>query len=123
MESNQSVNHFVINYGKQLSLTPKEKVELKSYLKTAITKKKLQRAKDVVYDASSGKIKSIPGLSYDKKKNRFTLRRIDKKNSTLKGLAQKKKHKTKRKKGKIANEKKKKPVKEKRNSPSKNTKK
>ena len=118
----RKINHFVIHYGKQLSLTPKEKVELKSYLKTAITKKKLQRAKDVVYDASSGKIKSIPGLSYDKKKNRFTLRRIDKKNSTLKGLAQKKKHKTKRKKGKIANEKKK-PVKEKRNSPSKNTKK
>ena len=102
----RKIGQFVIKYGKELNLTPKEKVELKTYLKAAVIKKKLQRAKDVVYDISSGKIKSIPGLSYDKKKNRFTLRRIDKKNSTLKGLAQKKNHKTKRKKGKIVTEKK-----------------
>ena len=94
----RKINQFITRYGCESKLNPKEKLDLKSYLRTAVEKKKLQRAKDVVYDISSGKIKSIPGLSYDKNKKRFTLRRIDKKNSTLKGLAQKRNQKTKRKK-------------------------
>jgi len=97
----RKINHFIERYNSENKLNPKEKEELKNYLKTSVQKKKLQRAKDVVYDISSGKIKSIPGLSYDKNKKRFTLRRIDKKNSTLKGLAEKKNPKTKRKKVKI----------------------
>ena len=94
----RKINQFTTHYDFDVKLNPKEKEELREYLKKAVEKKKLQRAKDVVYDVSSGKIKSIPGLSYDKKKKRFTLRRIDKKNSTLKGLAQKRNQKTKRKK-------------------------
>ena len=96
----KKINTYIQTYGTTQKLNTKEKADLKLYLQKAIERKKLQRTKDVVYDISIGEIKSIPGLTYDKKKKRFTLRRIDKKNSTLKCLAQKKNHKTKRKKPK-----------------------
>ena len=41
----------------------------------------------------TGKIKQIPGLSFNKKKSKYTLKRVDKKGSTLKCLAPKKKSK------------------------------
>jgi len=68
--------------------------ELKIFLFKSLKNKKIQRTKDVVYDAVKGIIKSIPGLKFDTNKNRFTLKRIDKKNSTLKGLPIKHRKKT-----------------------------
>ena len=47
-------------------------------------RKKLQRAKDVNYDISTGKIINIPGLIFNKTNNKFTLKNLDKKGSTLK---------------------------------------
>ena len=58
----------------------------------------MQRTKDVIYDVDKGIIKSIPGLTFDKNKKKFTLKRVDKKNSTLKGLPMKHRKKTQRKK-------------------------
>ncbi len=43
------------------------------------------------YDVKTGRIKAIPGLTYNKNKHKYTLRRVDKKKSTLKGLAPKRK--------------------------------
>jgi hypothetical protein len=80
-----------------------EKQDLKKYLARCLERKKLTRVKDVSYDAKNGVIKKIPGLTFDKARRRFTLRKIDKKNSTLKGLAptrskkNKSKHKLKKK--------------------------
>ena len=54
-------------------------------------RKKLQRVKDVQYDKENGKIISIPGLKFNSKSCKFTLKNIDKKGSTLKSLAPKKK--------------------------------
>ena len=51
-------------------------------------RKKLQRVKDVQYSIDTGKIISIPGLLFNKKNNKFTLKNMDKKGS-LKSLAQK----------------------------------
>jgi hypothetical protein len=56
-----------------------------------LDRKKLQRVKDVTYDVKTGRIKAIPGLTFNKNKHKFTLRRVDKKKSTLKGLAPKRK--------------------------------
>ena len=67
-----------------------QKKQLKSYLLHCLDRKKLQRMKDVVYDMKTNKIKSIPGLVFNKQKNKFTLKRQDKKTSTLKCLAPKK---------------------------------
>lgn len=91
--------------------------QLKSYLLSCLDRKKLQRQKDVVYDMKTNKIKSIPGLLYNKPKNKFTLKRQDKKTSTLKCLAPKKNAKSKsekrKKRKKEEKEKKKKEEKEK----------
>ena len=75
------------------SYNKKNKVALKAYLYQCLERKKLQRTKDVIYDSISGKIKQIPGLAFNKSSNKYTLRRIDKKGSTLKSLAPKKKKK------------------------------
>jgi hypothetical protein len=72
----------------------KHKEMLKQYLFHCLERKKLQRTKDVIYDITTGKIEKIPGLSFNKNSNKYTLRRIDKKGSTLKSHAPKKKRKT-----------------------------
>ena len=75
--------------------TELENKELKKYIIKCLERKKLTRVKDVSYDAKSCTIKNIPGLTFDKTKRKFTLRKIDKKNSTLKGLAPTKSKKNK----------------------------
>jgi len=85
-----------------------EKADLKKYLTRCLERKKLTRVKDVTYDSKNGIIKSIPGLTFDKARRKFTLRKVDKKNSTLKGLAP---TKSKKNKSKIKNSKNNKKVK------------
>ncbi len=71
----------------------KQKEILKQYLYQCLERKKLQRTKDVIYNMNTGKIEKIPGLSFNKNTHKYTLRRVDKKGSTLKSLAPKKKKK------------------------------
>lgn len=61
---------------------------LKEYLFQCLERKKIQRKKDVNYSISEGKIKSINGLTLNKAKGRYTLKRAGK-GSTLKCLAPK----------------------------------
>lgn len=68
--------------------------QLKLFLFKNLKNKKLQRTKDVIYDSEKGIIKSIPGLKFNTSKKKFTLKRVDKKNSTLKGLPMKHRQKT-----------------------------
>ena len=82
---------YVEKYAEKNSISTKKKVELKQYLLTCLHRKKLQRVKDVIYDVEEGEISNIPGLSYNK--NKFTLKRMDKKNTTSKCLAHIKKRK------------------------------
>lgn len=80
------------------SFSPKSKQPaLNIYLNKCLKNKKLQRTKDVIYDLDKGIIKSIPGLKYDNSNKKFTLKRVDKKNSTLKGLPMRHRQKTKTK--------------------------
>ena len=113
-----------------LTIKPKSRQkDLKTFLFKSLKNKKMQRTKDVVYDANKGIIKSIPGLKFDTTKKRFTLKRIDKKNSTLKGLPMKHRKKTqkyKKQKEETKNnpkDPKKKPTKESKKKPTKESKK
>jgi hypothetical protein len=74
------------------------KKRLKVYLKKCLERKKLQRVKDVQYNVNTGKIINIPGLKFNKDKNKYTLKNVDKKTSTLKSLAPKRRKKKKKKK-------------------------
>jgi hypothetical protein len=52
-----------------------------------LEQKKLLRAKDVVYDKVTGIVTSIPCLIYHAGLKKFTLKRCEKRQSTLKSLA------------------------------------
>ena len=85
----RKISEFVTEYTLEQGLSGRQAVILHRYLNGCLEKKKLQRVKDVIYDSVGGKINSIPGLAMNKAANKFTLRRQDKKRSTLKGLAPK----------------------------------
>lgn len=67
-----------------------DKNELFVFLHTNLDRKRLLKVKEVIYDKNTGKIKSIPALMYNSTTKKFTLKRCDKRPSTLKSLAPKK---------------------------------
>lgn len=85
---------FANNYKDEHNLTDKEYDNLIAFFRDCLDKKKLQRVKDVVYNKDTGEIKEIPALTFNKPSSHFTLKNIDKRVSTLKGLAPKKKQGT-----------------------------
>jgi hypothetical protein len=76
---------YIDKYSINHKLPQSKKELLKEYLLKCLDRKKLQRVKDISYDKNNGVIKAIPGLLFQK--NKFTIKRTDKKNNTLKGLA------------------------------------
>jgi hypothetical protein len=85
---------FAENYMISNNLNINEFEQLIKFFRDCLDKKKLQRIKDVNYNKETGEIKDIPSLYYNKPTNHFTLKNIDKRVSTLKGLAPKKKQGT-----------------------------
>jgi hypothetical protein len=72
-------------------LTEEDYNKLVDFLKDCLARKKLLRVKDVKYDIENGEVKDIPSLFHNKNNNNFTLKNLDKRVSSLKGLAPKKK--------------------------------
>jgi len=106
----KKISEYVIDFSKEKEYTPEQSSQLKIYLTDCLNRKKLQRQKDVVYDKESNKIKLINGLTFNKTRNKFTLKQKDKnKTSTLKCLSTSRKNekgkkvlkKRRRKKSKI----------------------
>lgn len=85
---------FAQNYKDDQKLSDDEYNTLIAFFRDCLDKKRLQRVKDVNYDKETGEIKDIPALFFNKPSNHFTLKNIDKRTSTLKGLAPKKKQGT-----------------------------
>jgi hypothetical protein len=82
----QKINEYVDNIVEKNQLTPEEVEGLKSYLVNCIDRKKLQCVKDVNYDKVTNKIKSIPCLLFNTTTRTYTLKRSEKRLSTLKSL-------------------------------------
>ena len=85
---------FANNYKISNNLSTDEFNQLIIFFKDCLDKKKLQKVKEVNYNKDTGEIKDIPALFYNKPSNHFTLKNIDKRISTLKGLTPKKKQVT-----------------------------
>ena len=85
-EKVQKLNDFAIKVGNDKNLSKKEIKNLQSYLSTALTRKKFQKVKDVLYDKESGIIKAIPTLNYSNTEKRFTLKRSERRTCTTKSL-------------------------------------
>jgi len=88
------LTNFANDYQEKNEINDKEKKQLIQYLKQCLERKKLNKKQDLVYDTENFKIISIINLIYNKTKNRFTLKKQDKRISSLKSLAPK--NKTKR---------------------------
>uniref|UniRef100_A0A6C0I7J1 Uncharacterized protein n=1 Tax=viral metagenome TaxID=1070528 RepID=A0A6C0I7J1_9ZZZZ len=82
---------FAEKYKTEQNLSDAEYSKLVAFFKECLDKKKLQRVKDVVYDKETGEIKELPALHFNKPTIHFTLKNIDKRVSTIKSLAPKKK--------------------------------
>jgi hypothetical protein len=85
---------FADNYKNDNNLTENEYNNLIAFFRDCLDRKKLQRVKDVNYNKETGEIKEIPALSFNKQTNNFTLKNVDKRVSTVRGLAPKKKQGT-----------------------------
>lgn len=91
------ISEYVDKFAKEKKLGEKQRVDLLDFLTTNIDRKRLLKSKEVNYDKDKQEIISIPGLSINNTTKKFTLKRIDKKPSTLKSLAPKKNKKKKEK--------------------------
>ena len=87
---------YVDEYSSKENLTDEQKIQLMDYLKLCLERKKLNKKNDIVYDKEKQQILKVNNLTYNKSKMRFTIKKNDKKVSSLKSLAPK--NKTKRKK-------------------------
>merc|ERR1712166_302023 len=85
------IGSFSEEYQMKNNISDKQKLELINYLKLCIERKKLNKKQDLVYDKDTFKIISIQNLTFNKIKNKFTLKRSDKRVSSLKSLAPKNK--------------------------------
>ena len=81
------LKEFAARHGKSENHTEQEIASLYQFLVGALEQKKLMRAKDVIYDKTTGTITSIPCLIYHAGFKKFTLKRCEKRQSTLKSLA------------------------------------
>ena len=84
------LNQFADEYSNEHKMNEKETADLKTLLHDSLTKKLLQKAKDVVYDKNDGSIKNIPSLQFSKASRKHTIKNTERKVSHLKSLAPKK---------------------------------
>lgn len=86
------ITTFVESYSSENNLNEKDKTFLHVFLLYCLEQKKFTKTKDVVYDKVSGTITSIPCLLYTPTLvKKFTLKRCEKRPSTLSSLAPKSK--------------------------------
>lgn len=79
----QKIRVFIDKYVAENNLTTKDSKALLEFLTTSLNQKKLSKTKDVVYDKSTGLIKSIPCLLFNQTQRKFTLKRIEKRQTTM----------------------------------------
>lgn len=88
----KKINAFVDTYALDNNLNDKDKTSLQDFLVHCLDQKKILKTKDVVYDKVNGVITNIPCLLYTPMlTKKFTLKRCEKRQSTLKSLAPKNK--------------------------------
>lgn len=84
------ITTFVESYSNENNLNEKDKSFLQDFLIYCVEQKKLTKTKDVIYDKANGIITSIPCLLYTPTlTKKFTLKRCEKRPSTLNSLAPK----------------------------------
>lgn len=87
----KKLTQYVEKYTEEQNISQLEANLMLSFLKDCLDRKRLSRVKDVIYDKTTGLVKEIPALHFNKASNHFTLKNTDKqRTSTLKSLPPKK---------------------------------
>jgi hypothetical protein len=87
----RKLNAFADRYGKEHGCTIQEIKALKQFFSNCLDTSRLNKSKDVIYDRETQEIKDIPSLVLHPVQRNFTLRIVDKRVSTLKALAPRRK--------------------------------
>lgn len=82
----QKLEEYVDSIVEKYNLSEDEITNLKKYLFCSIDKKRLLSVKDVFYDKNTNKIKTIPCLQFNTTTRMYTLKRCEKRLSTIKSL-------------------------------------
>ena len=59
---------------------------MKTYLTAAVNRNRLQKVREVKYNKETGEVEDVPQLQFNKVSRKFTLKRGDKRVSTLSSL-------------------------------------
>jgi hypothetical protein len=81
---------YVRVYKEKNTLDDDEEMQMVTFFRECLEKKKLYRVKDVSYNKETGVVVDIPTLVYTKVRRHFTLKNTDKRASTLSSLTPKK---------------------------------
>ena len=92
------LHEYADSYCRDNTLTEDYALSLKTYLDDLLSKRQLQKAKDVAYNKTTGAVKSIPNLVLNEQTKTFHIRNMDKKVSPMASLAPKNKKRTVKKK-------------------------
>lgn len=83
----RKLHEYADKYGKEIEMSQEEIALLKSYLEISMQKnKRLLKTREVKYNKETETIESIPSLYFNAANRRFTLKRSDKRTSTLSSL-------------------------------------
>lgn len=77
---------YAVKYCQENNLSAAELSTMKTYLTAAINRNRLQKVRDVKYNKETGEIESVPHLLFNTTTRKFTLKRSDKRMSTLSSL-------------------------------------
>lgn len=78
---------FIETYTNKNNLSSEDTSKLTKFLKDCLSKRKLSRVKDVVYDKETGVIKDIPFLIFNRTTKKFSLKNMEKRVTTLKSVS------------------------------------
>ena len=89
LDRTQKINKiydYIDRYAIKHNISDKEKDELKTYLATAVDRKKLQKVSEIKYNKETCTVDDIPILIFNSINRKFTLKRNEKRSSTLNSL-------------------------------------
>ena len=82
----RKLQDYAVAYSEKKSLTEKDRLRLSKYLTSALERNRLHKVREVKYNKETEKIEDIPCLVYNKDTRKFTLKRSEKRVSTLSSL-------------------------------------
>jgi hypothetical protein len=82
----RKLQEYAESYSKKNQLSDKDRQRLSKYLNTALERNRLHKVREVKYNKETETIEDIPCLLFNKDTRKFTLRRSEKRVSTLSSL-------------------------------------